>query len=165
MANMERPMTKKMQDFADHWLANGLNATASYKAVYKVTNDDTARVQGSKLLAKPNIRAYVDARRATLTEETQLTQKWVLDRLKLISDRSVQAVPVMVWDHEQKQMVQATALNDEMEVVGVYTFDSNGANKATELIGKVIGVFEKDNKQKAPPGGPFQVQIVPPTED
>jgi hypothetical protein len=32
---------------------------------------------------------------------------------------------------------------------GEYQFDSSGANKATEMLGKMIGVFEIDNKQKA----------------
>jgi hypothetical protein len=34
------------------------------------------------------------------------------------------------------------------EPTGEYKFDSAGANKATENLGKIIGVYEKDNKQK-----------------
>jgi phage terminase small subunit len=31
---------------------------------------------------------------------------------------------------------------------GEYQFDSAGANKATENLGKIVGVFEKDNSQR-----------------
>jgi phage terminase small subunit len=68
---------------------------------------------------------------------TQLTQEWVLERLKAISDRCMTAVPVMEFDYVNKEMVQKT---DE-EGKGVWEFDSNGANKATENIGKHLGMF------------------------
>ena len=33
---------------------------------------------------------------------------------------------------------------------GEYQFDSSGANKSTEMLGKIIGAFEKDNSQVKP---------------
>lgn len=39
-------------------------------------------------------------------------------------------------------------IGNDMVESGEYVFDSTGANKATEMIGKMIGVFEKDNTQK-----------------
>jgi hypothetical protein len=55
-------------------------------------------------------------------------------------------------------MVQKTELDSEGNSVGVFEFDSAGANKSTELIGKHLGFFERDNGQKA-------AQVTPMTKD
>ena len=57
----------------------------------------------------------------------------------------MQATPVMRFDNVEMRMVQVK--DDDGR--DVWEFDSNGANKALELIGKHVGVFEKDNNQKA----------------
>jgi hypothetical protein len=41
------------------------------------------------------------------------------------------------WKHEGKEDGEP-----------VYKFDSNGATKALDLLGKIIGAYEKDNEQK-----------------
>ncbi|AMQ06603.1 hypothetical protein AZE41_12070 [Sporosarcina psychrophila] len=64
-------------------------------------------------------------------DELELDAYWVLKRLKDISDRSMQAEPVMMFDPASGGMAES----------GEYEFDSTGANKATELIGKHIGMF------------------------
>lgn len=137
-------MTPKEQKFCDEYLID-LNATqAAIRAGY---SDHTAGQIGHENLKKPEISSYIEERRSILAEKTGLTQQWVLDRLKLISDRCVQVVPVMEFDYAEKKMVQATTNNEQGEEVGVFTFDSSGANKATEMIGKHLGFFEKDNEQ------------------
>lgn len=120
------------------------NATqAAIRAGY---SEKTARAQGSKLLTNRNVRAYIDELKAPIIEKTQLDAEWVLTRLQQISDRAMQQEPVMMWDYESKSMVET----------GEYKFDSNGANKATELIGKHLGMFKevKDINMKS------SVQIV-----
>lgn len=144
------PLTEKQQQFCDHYLANGLNGSTSYLAIYKVKNRKVASVQASYMLDKANIAAYIRKKQQELSEKTMLDAAWVLQRFKDISDRCMTAVPVMEFDPVEKQMVQKTAINDEGEQVGVYMFDSNGANKATEAIGKHLGFFEVDNKQRTP---------------
>jgi len=49
----------------------------------------------------------------------------------------MQRKAVMAFDHEKKCKVQAT--NEAGE--GVWTFDSSGANRAIELLGKHLGTF------------------------
>ncbi len=49
----------------------------------------------------------------------------------------MQAVPVMRFDAVEKRMVQAT---DEFGN-DIWQFDSTGANRSTELIGKHLGMF------------------------
>ena len=50
----------------------------------------------------------------------------------------------MKWDYQEKSMVQ---VQDE-EGRDVWSFDSQGANRAFELLGKHIGLFEKDKEKK-----------------
>jgi len=50
-------------------------------------------------------------------------------------------VPVMEFDPVEKMMKQKTAVTEEGEEIGVWEFDSTGANKATEMIGKHLGMF------------------------
>lgn len=140
----ETKLTERQQMFVDEYLIDLNGTQAAIRAGY---NPKSARTVASQLLAKSNILARVDARRLELSEATKVNQEWVLNRLIEISNKCVQAVPVMEFDPVAKEMRQKKALNDKGEEVGVFMFDSNGANKATELIGKHLGFFEKDNRQ------------------
>ena len=75
-------------------------------------------------------------------ERVQLDSDYVVRNLMEVVARSLQQKPVMVYDPAAKGQVQAT---DE-EGNGVYQFDSYGANKALELLGKHLGLF-KDRLQ------------------
>lgn len=127
-------LTEKMVRFCNEYLID-LNATqAAIRAGY---SEQTAYSIGSENLTKPEIQAYLDVRRNEIQAKLELSQEWVLKRLKDISDRSMQAVPVMQFNHEAKCMEQAT----DGEGNGIWEYDSSGANKATELIGKHLGMF------------------------
>ena len=123
-------LNAKHEIFCQEYLKDLNGTQAAIRAGYSAK---TAHVQASKLLSNPNISARVKELKAKRAEELELDAYWVLKRLKDISDRAMQAEPVMVWDYEAKEMVES----------GEYTFDSNGANKATELIGKHIGMFDQ----------------------
>lgn len=129
-------LTDKQMKFCEEYLID-LNATqAAIRAGYSETS---ARQLASEMLTKHNIQDYIAERQAALREKTLISTEWVVNRLKEISDRCMQAEPVMI------------RTEDGMVESGEYKFDSSGANKATELIGRHIGIFEKDNKQKAQP--------------
>ena len=122
-----------MQDnhirFADKYFET-LNATKS--AIYAGFSEDTAKQQGWQLLQREDIQEYLEGLRAEYAENAGVSKQWVVERFKDISDRCVQAEPV---------------LDNQGLPTGEYRFDSSGANKATEMLGKIIGVFEKDNDQ------------------
>ena len=129
-------LTDKQMKFCEEYLID-LNATqAAIRAGYSETS---ARQLASEMLTKHNIQDYIAQRQAELREKTLISTEWVVKRLKEISDRCMQAEPVMI------------RTEDGMVESGEYKFDSSGANKATELLGRHIGIFEKDNKQKAQP--------------
>lgn len=71
-------LTPKQQIFADEYLID-LNATRAYKAAYPaVKKDESARVNGSKLLANANIAAYIQERMDARALRTEITQERVL---------------------------------------------------------------------------------------
>ena len=65
-------------------------------------------------------------------ERLSISADYVILRLMDTLERCMQAVPVMVWDPEEGRKVES----------GEYTFDSKGALKALELIGRHLGMFE-----------------------
>lgn len=79
----------------------------------------TAEWQGPQLLRKTHVAAAVDAARAKLAEKTGITVARVLADLERLQSKA-----------------EATA-------------ELSTALKATELLGKHVGAFEKDNTQKA----------------
>lgn len=149
-------ITAKQLRFIDEYLIDLNGRQAAIRSGYSVK---TSENQASRMLSKSHIIARVNERRRELSEVTKVNQEWVLNRLIEISNKCVQAVPVMEFDPIAKEMKQKKALNDKGEEVGVFMFDSNGANKATELIGKHLGFFEKD-KQPINIFQGIQIEIV-----
>ncbi len=129
-------LTDKQIKFCEEYLVD-LNATqAAIRAGY---SEDSAKQIAYENFTKPYLVDYIAERQAQLREKTLVSTEWVVKRLKEISDRCMTAEPVMI------------RTEDGMVESGEYKFDSSGANKATELLGRHIGIFEKDNKQKATP--------------
>lgn len=108
-----------------------------------------ARVAAHRLLEKPSIKNYIDNERLRRLEqirkETEVDDIWVTKKFKEILDRCMQPEPVMVWDHENRELTQA---RDEATGQLLFKFDAMGAIKAAENLAKHIGYYELDNKQK-----------------
>lgn len=108
---------------------NGLQA--AIRAGY---SEKSAKEIAAENLTKPNIQAKISELQNKVAEKLGINAEWITQRFKEISDRCVQAEPV---------------LDSRGNPTGEFQFDSAGANKATEMLGKMIGVFEKDNSQKS----------------
>ena len=89
----------------------------------------TARGAGAHYEKKPQVLARIEVLRREITERAiqavSLDRQWVLKRLMTVAERCMQAEPVM------KNGVES----------GEYKFDSAGANRALELLGKELGMF------------------------
>jgi phage terminase small subunit len=128
---MAGKLTDKQEQFCREYLID-LNATqACIRAGY---SERTARQIGEQNLSKLDIQERIAELKAVRAEKNEIDADWVLKSLKEIQERCLQAEPVK--DKEGKP-------------TGEYKFDATNAIKATELIGKHIGFFEKDNQQKA----------------
>lgn len=104
----------------------------------------SAHVTASRLLSNAKIKTRIQEIIADKAGEAGVNADWIITKLKQLVERCMQPDPVMVWDPDLHQFVQKT--NEEGNLI--YEFDSSGANKALELLGKHVGLFEKDNLQR-----------------
>lgn len=151
----------KQERFCEEYLID-LNATkAAIRAGYSAK---TAQEQSSRLLSNVIIASRIRELKEKRSERTDITADFVLNGLKEVAQRCLQHKPVMRWDYEDKMMVQETGIDEKGNTVGIFEFDSNGANRSFELLGKHLGIFEKDNKQKTPAVSAEELNKLSPQE-
>jgi phage terminase small subunit len=119
-------LTAKQQRFCEEYLID-LNATqAAVRAGYA---EKSARVTACKMLTNANIEKKIAELMAERSEATSISAQWVLNSLKNVAERCMTAEPVMVRG------------DNGMEESGEYKFDSAGANRSLELIGRHLKLF------------------------
>lgn len=121
-------LTDKQEMFCQEYVID-LNATQS--AIRAGYSQDTARSIGTENLSKPAIRTRIKELQKIRSENLLIDQSFVIEGLIEVAQRCQQAKPVEEWDYESKSYKQT----------GEYEFDSNGANKALELLGKHLAMF------------------------
>lgn len=84
------------------------------------------------LLSQPIMRAYIDRQNDLAAERAGVTKQYILNTLKRVVDKSLQAEPVLTYDPIRKDMVET----------GQYVFNDRGANKALELMAKHMGMLD-----------------------
>lgn len=125
-------LSPKRARFVEEYLID-LNATqAAIRAGY---SPKTADVQGPRLLGKVGVKAEIDKAMAQKAKDNALTVEWVLENLRNVAERCQQKQPVMITIKGKREQVKDDEGRD------VWQFDSAGANKAIELIGKHLGMF------------------------
>jgi phage terminase small subunit len=129
---MSKPLPPRYQKFVNNMVHGMTISKAAEEAGYSAK---TAHSQGSRLLKKAEIQAAIKIRMERAEEKAEISAAYVLNGLKEVADRCLQKAPVMVRDG--RDMVQA---KDE-EGRDVWQFDSLGANKAFELLGKHKKLF------------------------
>ena len=137
-------LTPKQQAFINEYAIDKNATQAAVRAGY---SPKTAYSMGNENMKKPVIKSIIDAELEKRSNKLGLDADWVLQRLKDISDRCMTAEPVMI--REGAEWIES----------GEYKFDSNGANKATELIGKHLKLFTEKLEIGNPDGKPFEVNI------
>jgi phage terminase small subunit len=136
-------MTGKLNDkqklFVLEYLKD-LNATqAAIRAGY---SEKTARQQGARLLTNAVIEKQVEQAKAARQEAVKIDAAYVLKQAVKLHERCMQEVrPKMV--RQGKEMVHAT--DDDGNKL--YVFDTSGAAKGLELIGKHISVQAFNEKK------------------
>lgn len=131
---MSHNLNPKQSRFVQEYLVD-LNATqAAIRAGY---SDKTAKAIGHENLTKPNIAAAVAAAQEAVAERLEITQDWVLRTLKTVTERCMQVSPVL--DRKGNPVLVENADGD---TVPAFVFNAMGATKATELLGKHIGMFK-----------------------
>ena len=120
-------LSKSQKIFADEYLID-LNATQSYLKAYPEATYNTARTEGSKLLANPNIKAYIDEQMAKKQDERIMKQDEILRLLTSIArGEQTEQTLQLCGDGCQELVDKDISAKDRL--------------KALELLGKRYGTF------------------------
>ena len=103
-------------------------------AGYKATGNG-AEALASRLSRNVKVRARLDELKAEAASRNALSVDWVLAKLRENAERALQAVPV---------------LDREGNETGEYQYQGAVANRALELIGKHLGMFEEAERKREP---------------
>lgn len=139
LTKLER-LPKRYQLFADGIIEHGHITKAARDAGYA---ERSAHVQGSRLMKHVKIKAYLAQVSAISSANTGVSNEYVISTLKEMVERCMQKAKVL--DKKGDQVYIETASGD---VVPAYTFNSAGAAKGLELIGKHLGTFDKDKAKE-----------------
>ena len=83
---IDKPITPNDFEFLNHWLINEHNASKAYQRVHPNASPETAKVEGCRILTKPNVKAEIARRQAELAQETGWDVEIALKHLKKIID-------------------------------------------------------------------------------
>lgn len=122
-------LTAKQERFVEEYLID-LNATqAAIRAGYSPKG---ATVRGAELLANRKVSEVVAARQAERSERTEIDADYVLRQAVKLHERCMQEI-------EPFTDRKGNHVHDD-EGHPLYVFNSTGAAKALELVGKHVGV-------------------------
>lgn len=122
-------LNSQQERFASEYVIDYNATLAAERAGY---SKKTSKSQGSRLLTNVDVLARVRELQAETVKRLAISEDRVIKALWETYERCMQAVPVMVYDRD---------IGDYVET-GEYTFDSKGALRALELIGKHMGMFK-----------------------
>ena len=120
------PLNAKQARFVAEYLKDLKAGPAAIRAGYSAK---TAETCGPRLLRNAQIRSEVDKATAKVCARAEVSAEYILSSLLNVAERCQQAVPV----YEKR--------DGELVETGEYKFDSGGANKALELLGKHLALF------------------------
>ncbi len=145
-------LTDKQRVFANEYLV-GLNATRAYKKAYSsCKKDETARVNGSKLLTNTNVKEYIDEQLKKTEDESIADAAEVMKYLTKVM-RNELTEEVVVVEGEGEGCSSARVVKKDMS--------AKDRNKAAELLGKRYRLFT----EKVEIEGSVPVQIVDDIDD
>lgn len=129
---MAGKLTPKQEKFCREYVKDFNGTQAAIRAGY---SEKTANEQAAQLLAKLSISEFVVDLQKKQNEELEIDAADITLKFLQIRDRCMQAEPV---------------LDKNGEPTGEFKFDARAAIQANEMLGKRVGYFEVDNKQKKP---------------
>lgn len=142
---MTKGLTPREKLFCAEYVRNGSNGQKA--AIFAGYSAKSARFQGSKLATRGNIKAYIqtieDKVETKMVNKIAVTKDYVRSRLVEITERCMQATPLMEYNHEEKRMEQVMAQDADGKTVGVFQFNANAARGCLELLGKELKMWKE----------------------
>ena len=141
--------------FAQKYVELGLNGTLAYKSIHPKVSNTTASANAVRLLRSASIQAEIASIQAKICEKSDLTVASVINDLVEVKQRCLQRYPVMRGSGKDRRQVRELVVIPETgdEVLAdVWQFDSMGANRSLELLGKHLGAFPNKVELSTPNG-------------
>ena len=133
------------KSFVQAYLALRMNGTqAAIEAGY---SEKTATSQASRLLRKPEVRAYRDALLQEQFDAIGVTRHSIAAEVWDIYQKCCQKEPVLEWDSREREWVPS----------GTWQFNVKGALKALEMLANMLPEM---NKGKSDTGGGGLEQLL-----
>jgi phage terminase small subunit len=115
------------------------NATRVYKTLYpNCKAENSAAENACKLLKTPKVRARIAELERPICDRMGATREWIVEQL----------IDVVVKSKIPAQVEKYDPVAGEIVGTGEFVFDSHGANKALEILGKIQGMFIQKIEQK-----------------
>ncbi len=137
-------LTDKQWVFVSEYLKDFNGTQAAIRAGY---SEKTAAEQASRLLTNVKVSEMVKEAVSKKAVEAELSVEWVLKHLKMCAERSLQVVPVL------------EKVDGEWVETGEFKFDSSGANRSLELIGKHLKMYTDKAEVSGANGGPVELKV------
>lgn len=137
-----RKLNPRLRRFAE---AISAGKTAKDAALVIRPHSKCPRGLGYKLRHLPTVAAAIEELEADAIREAGITRAQVLLDVKSILSRCMQAEPI---------------LDREGNATGEYKFDSAGANRAAELLGKYLKLWTDKVEATGKDGGPLAMKTI-----
>ena len=136
---MNNELTPKQKIFCNEYLID-MNATRAYKKAYpNVTKDETARVNGCKMLTKTNVKQYIESRLKKIEDKSIADAAEVLKYLTSVMRNEV-TEEVVVVESCGDGMSEARKVKKDVS--------AKDRNKAAELLAKRYALLTEKIDQK-----------------
>jgi len=148
-----KPLSAKAQAFVREYPLD-FNATqAAIRAGYAV---QAAPQQASRLLTKANVQAALAVWEDNRAEEVTIGREYVINGIKETVERCRQHRPVL--NRDGSPVMVENEITGEM--TPCYTFDAANCMKGYTELGKLDGLYEKDNAQQNSGINIEKIQVV-----
>lgn len=126
-------LTDMQKIFVEEYLVDRNATQACLRAGYAKKNPKNADKIGPELLGLPWVAAAIEAATQKRLHRVTIKQDYVLESIKEVAERCMQKVPVV--NNKGRQVLDEHGN-------AVWKFDSSGALKALELLGRHLGMFK-----------------------
>ncbi|MGH8073651.1 MAG: terminase small subunit [Lysobacter sp.] len=161
------------QRFADEYLID-FNATAAYQRAGYKAKGAAAMAAASRLLARPEVQAYLAKRKSELLAKVEVNQEEVLRRLAFMALGDIRTLfdgngnlkPMSELTPEEASLIQGVEMFEEYAGRGEDR-EAIGMTKKLKLVSRLdavktlgthFGMFARKLEHSGPGGGPIQQQ-------
>ena len=141
MPELREATKAKYREFADLYRGSADdnirgNAKACYKLLHPSAGPKVCEAQGSRMLNHPYTQEYLREKTDAVAESADITQEYVLTKIRETIERCSQAKPVI--DKAGNPVMVQT---EDGELAPAYTFDAANVLRGAELLGKNLKLW------------------------